>query len=155
MFKYFHFVILCIAKYFLWDFAAVLKTTLQVMDYSLFSSTVIITFKTIWIFQSLRIHWPQRNWCPFLLTLVIFSAERGGRTHMQICTIKVHIYSAPRSDQNYSSIIYIKIIHHRFYFINHLGLFLIMTFISNQKFQDFLEHMLALYAPLHILYMNN
>lgn len=74
---------------------------------------------------------------------------------MQIRATKVHICSAPRSEQNYSLIIYIKISHHRFYFINHLGLFLTMTFISNQKFQEFLEHMLALYAPLHILYMSN
>lgn len=152
MCKYLHFGILHIAKYSLWDFAAVLKIILQVMDYSLFSSTVIITFKTIWIFQSLRIHWPQKNWCPFLLT---FSANRRGKIHMQIRITKVHICSVPRSDQNYSSIIYIKISHHRFYFINHLELFLTMTFISNQKFQEFLEHMLALYAPLHILYMSN
>lgn len=74
---------------------------------------------------------------------------------MEICTAKVHICSAPRSDQNYTVIIYIKISHQRFYFINHLELFLIMTFIGNQKFQEFLEHMLALYAPLHILYMSN
>lgn len=151
MFKYFHFGTLSIARYAFWSFAAVLKTILQVMDYSLFSSTVIITLKTIWIFQRLRIHWPQRNWCPFLLTLVIFSAKRRGRIHMQIRTTKVHICSLPRSDQNFSLIIYIKISHHRFHFINHLGFLLIMTFISNQKFQEFLEHMLALYAPLHIL----
>lgn len=74
---------------------------------------------------------------------------------MQIRATKMHICSAPRSDQNYSLIIYIKISYHRFYFINHLGLFLTMTFISNQNLQEFLEHMLALYAPLHILYMGN
>lgn len=35
-------------------------------------------------------------------SLVIFSTKRKGRTHMNICTTKVHNCSVPRLDQNYS-----------------------------------------------------
>lgn len=70
---------------------------------------------------------------PFLTySLVTFSTKQRGTMHINICTIKVHVCSVPRLD--FFFVVFIKIGHYRFYFVNHPRFYFIMTFISNQKF---------------------
>lgn len=87
-------------------------------------------------------------------SLVIFSTKRKGRTHMNICTTKVHDCSVPRLDQNYSFNCFCCT-HEDFTSLIILGFSLLWHLLASKNFQEFLEHMLELYAPLHILYMSN